>query len=197
MDSINNFIDVFYSTPINFYSVPFTILFVIVALSIIGLHFDFNIDIEAADISEGIKVFLSHFNISRVPIFMYLFTYTMIGSVSLTILHDIIGSGLILNIVAFLNIYIAAKLASIVLVPLAPLFEANKEQTVNYVGLEAIVSSAKLDNQGGVISCEEGNSEHFLDAWVEGDDILDKGDRVLILYKEGNRYQVEKLKDLI
>ncbi len=196
MDSISHFLDVFYSAPISFYSVPFTILFIIVALSVVGLHFDFNIDIESAEISEGLKVFLSHFNLSRVPIFMYLFTYTMLGSISLLILHDFIGGGLILNIIAVVNIYFAAKAASLLLTPLAPLFEANKEQIVEYVGLEAIVSSVNLDRHGGVILCEQGDAEHHLNAWVEGDDILDKGDRVLILYKEGNRFQVEKLKEL-
>lgn len=204
MESIVNFFNVFYSSPIIYYSAPFTMFFILVFLSFVGLHLDF--DIDPSSMSEGLQGFLSHFNLTKIPLFLYLSIYSFIGAAILVILHEFLygfldedsfSPSIILNIAAIINIYLAAKLASIVLTPFVPLFCQDVGKEVDYLGQEAIVSSFELNNKGGLIVCDYDGSEHQLNACVDGDVVLNKGDKVLILLKnvEGERisYQVEKL----
>lgn len=187
-----SFFEIVYTAPISFYSIPFSVLLILVFLASFGLIAEGSFDLEVVDISEGLKLLLAHFHISRTPILIFLFFYSMYGTLSLVFIRELFDIDILTNVIAVLNIYFCAKLAGISCRPLNK-FVFVEEKKTSYIGLTAEVSSAYVTSNGGFVNCYTEDSEHQIDVYLEGDAVINKGEKVLILRKDESRYLVERI----
>ena len=188
---ISNFFEIIYSTPIAFYSIPFSVLFVLLFLATAGLITDTNIDLDAIEISGGLKLFFAHFHVSKAPVIVFLFLFFMYGTLSLVFVRETFNNELFTVLLAFANIYLCAKVAGLTIKPFLK-YGSQKEEIISYIGLEGVVSSATVSENGGFINCDVNNDEHQLNAYTDNNLILNKGDRVLVLRKDEEKFLVVK-----
>lgn len=188
---MSSFFEIIYSTPIAFYSIPFSVLFVLLFLAATGLMADTSIDIDAIEVSDGLKVFFAHFHVSKAPLIVFLFLFFMYGTLSLVFVKETFNNELLTISLAFANIYLCAKAAGLTIKPFLK-YASQEEEVISYIGLEGVVSSATVSEKGGFINCDVNNDEHQLNAYTENDLVLNKGDKVLILRNDEDKFLVEK-----
>lgn len=187
----SSLLEIIYSSPISFYSVPFSVLIILVGLAATGLVADTSIDIDAIDVADGLKVLLAHFHISRVPIVIFLFFYSMYGTLSLVFVRETFNNETITMVLAIANVYLCAKASGLTIRPFIK-YVALEEPKISYIGQEAIVGSSTVTKKGGFVDCDIDDTEHQLHAFVENDVVLKKGDKVVILRQDDEKYLVEK-----
>lgn len=91
------------------------------------------------------------------------------------------------------TLYVSARITSVLIRPLRPLFEKASQETIKHVlGQTAIVRTSRVDNEFGEVNLEDGGAGLILKARTTGDDRFVKGDRVVIYEKlsEQNIYRV-------
>ena len=82
------------------------------------------------------------------------------------------------------TLYLAARMTSVIIRPLRPLFQKATQETVKQVlGQTAIVRTTRVDNDFGEASLDDGGAGLILKIRTTGDDKFKKGDRVVIYEK--------------
>lgn len=190
METLMNFFQDFYSIPIAFYSIPFSVFLLLMFLSILGISIgDGEMEFE----SGFLQSVFAHFGLVRVPVTLFLFFMFMFGSIILIILKDIVDNDLVLSISAVIVIYPSSYLSSKILRFISPIF-FQEEQERNYIGATATVSSHIINAEKGYIDCIQDGLHSQLNAYTNGEEIL-KGTSVMILLydEETKKYLVEKI----
>lgn len=86
------------------------------------------------------------------------------------------------------TLYVSARITSVLIRPLRPLFEKATQETVKHVlGQTAIVRTSRVDNEFGEVDLEDGGAGLILKARTTGDDRFVKGDKVVIYEKLSNQ----------
>lgn len=91
------------------------------------------------------------------------------------------------------SLYLAARIAGVLIRPLRPLFQKATQETIKQVlGQTAIVRTSRVDNDFGEATLEDGGAGLILKVRTTGDDRFTKGDRVVIYesLSEQNIYRV-------
>ena len=197
MESIINFFTLFYSTPIVIYSIPFTIFFGLMILSLLGLQFDFNLDGEADFDSTFVKGFFTHFNAVKIPFTLFMVLFFMFSSIFTTIFADLVTDNtLFISIFMVAIIYPMLWLAIIPLSKLGFVLDNTIEyHKVDYIGSDATVASVEVTEKRGYAKCVKNNIEHQIDIYCDPDDVgIQRGDVVMVIsYNEDKkRYLVQK-----
>jgi len=130
--------------------------------------------------------------ISLLALFGWIICYYLVHFLS-----SWVPDGLLYYVVGFLGVvfslYVAAKITSIVVKPLRPLFEkAQQEATKHILGQTAIVRTLRVDNTFGEAFLEDGGAGLILKVRTRDDQTFKKGDRVVLLeyQKINNIYYV-------
>lgn len=197
MEALTNFLTLFYSAPIAFYSVPFTIFLILMSLSMFGLQLDFNMDGEVDFDSAFMKGFFTHFKVARIPFSLFLLLFFMFSSLLTVIFADLVTD----NIIA-VSVFMVAIIYPMLWAAILPLgyfdfiFDNTKEiHKVDYIGATARVDSTKVTENSGFAIVFKNGTELEINIYSDkAENGLTKGDNVLVVYHdaENDRYLVEK-----
>lgn len=217
---LNEKMDPFYQNISSFPTVIYTILLAVCAiywagavlgfvdLDIIDLDLE-GLDLDAADMNpdtthatpDVLAGLLLRFGLVGVPVTISISILTLVGwLLCYYTVHFLFGfiPGSFLKFIAgipvlFGTLYVSAKVTSVLIKPLRPLFEKATQETVKQVlGQTAIVRTSRVDNDFGEASLDDGGAGLILKIRTTGEDRFTKGDRVVIYEKlsEQNVYRV-------
>jgi hypothetical protein len=177
-------------------------------MDIIDLDLD-SFDLEGADLNpdtqhatpDVLAGLMLRFGLVGVPVTVSLSILVLFGwLICYYAVHFLFGlvPGSFLKFVAgilvfFGSLYIAARITSVLIRPLRPLFRKATQETVKQVlGQTAIVRTSRVDNHFGEATLDDGGAGLILKVRTTGTDRFQKGDRVVIYEKldELNIYRV-------
>ncbi len=138
---------------------------------------------------EGLPGLLLPPVLKKVPLMIVLtvtfFIATILTFYSQQWLAQLLPSGLLLLaeiILIPLALYLSLFIASLLLMPLAPIFDKKKHYAkVDFIGLKARVHSSTLNKEWGEVMVEHQRNEYLLDAKLDGTDSLSYGEEVIIV----------------
>lgn len=212
--------DPFYQNIGSFPTLIYTILLVVcvfywagavlgfVDLDVIDLDLD-SLGLEAADANpdsphstpDVLAGLMLRFGLVGVPVTVSISILVLIGwLLCYYIVHFIFGfiPGSFLKFAAgipvfFGTLYLSARITSVLIKPLRPLFEKATQETIKQVlGQTAIVRTSRVDNDFGEATLDDGGAGLILKIRTTGTDRFKTGDRVVIYEKlsEQNIYRV-------
>ena len=180
----------------------------LVDLDIIDLDLD-SLNLDTADMNPDTPhstpdVFaglMLKFGLVGVPVTISLSILVLFGwLLCYYIVHFAFGfiPGSILKFVAgipvfFATLYFSARITSVLIKPLRPLFEKATQETIKQVlGQTAIVRTSRVDNDFGEAELDDGGAGLILKVRTTGSDRFARGDRVVIYEElsEQNIYRV-------
>lgn len=212
--------DPFYQNISSFPTLIYTILLVVCVIYWAGAVLGFvdidiiDLDLDSLDTSGGdvgadsphstpdvLAGLLLRFGLVGVPVTISISILVLIGwLLSYYIVHFVFPfvPGSFLKFVAGIpvllaTLYVSARITSVMIRPLRPLFEKATQETVKHVlGQTAIVRTSRVDNEFGEVDLEDGGAGLILKARTTGDDRFAKGDKVVIYEKlsDQNIYRV-------
>ena len=212
--------DPFYQNISSFPTLFYTILLVVCVIYWAGAVLGFvdidiiDLDLDSLDTSGGdvgadsphstpdvLAGLLLRFGLVGVPVTISISILVLIGwLLCYYIVHFVFPfvSGSFLKFVAGIpvllaTLYVSARITSVLIRPLRPLFEKATQETVKHVlGQTAIVRTSRVDNEFGEVDLEDGGAGLILKVRTTGDDRFVKGDKVVIYEKlsEQNIYRV-------
>lgn len=161
---------------------------------------DIDLDTDHAT-PDAISGLIMKFGLHGVPITITLSILSLLGwfisYYAIYFLGGFLGDGLIrfvYGLVVFIStLYVAAKLTSIIIRPLKPLFKKMEQSTEKLVlGQTAVVRTSRVDNSFGEAILEDGGAGLILKIRSTNDDKFKKNDRVVLLeyVKDQNAYRV-------
>mgnify|MGYP003686053313 CR=1 FL=1 len=161
---------------------------------------DIDLDTDHAT-PDAISGLIMKFGLHGVPITITLSILSLLGwfisYYAIYFFGGLLGDGLIrfgYGLMVFIStLYVAAKLTSIIIRPLKPLFKKMEQSTEKLVlGQTAVVRTSRVDNSFGEAILEDGGAGLILKVRSTNDDTFKKNDRVVLLeyVEDQNAYRV-------
>lgn len=193
MNIFIDFINLFYSFPLVVYSIPFTIMFALLFISVFFGFADFDIDVDSFSSFEGV---FSHFQLTRIPINLLLFIFFLITTLSsFTFMYYVIDNKLIVGLFMIAIIYPSLHITAYLLRLLAPLFIIEKQE-YDYIGQKVKIHSPKVTSTNGYGIIDMNNSDIAINIYIDEDDQNEYkyGEECIVVYfnEEENKYLIKK-----
>ncbi len=201
-DEMNPFYQNIGSFPTAFYTVLLLICVLFWAGAVLGLvdldilDFDFDsVDVggeSSHTTPEVLAGLLLRLGLVGVPVTVSLSILVLTGWMlcyyTVFLLFWAIPDGLLRYVaglpVLAVTLYVAAKITSVFIKPLRPLFEKATQETIKQVlGQTAIVRTSRVDREFGEATLNDGGAGLILKVRASGDDRFERGDRVVIFEK--------------
>jgi len=157
-----------------------------------------NSELSNPDVLAGLML---RFGLHGVPVTIIISLISLIGwLVSYYTVHFLFGlvpDGLVRFVVGLpvlaASLYVGIMITAVLIKPLRPLFKKAQQQTVKHVlGQTALVRTSRVDKEFGEATLEDGGAGLILKVRATGDQVFNKGDRVVLLeyIDEENVYRV-------